>query len=218
MDPRFTIRRASWTLRVKLEVAGDDFRVVDHVTKAMRRAGIQPEEIEEFWEEAISAEDRDLLLICGRCSARVIEVRPSQFGIHRREWCRPAFCLGARYFLQHRQAQARQRQRSSRISVPERVLLFCVASGTDCKRAGITDALLTSMVIKGLIAREHLGAFDEVTCEIAPISKLPYHPDCRHVTFRASKNIGTDVRDPCPALGRDRLRCTPGRSPTGGFA
>ena len=104
------------------------------------------------------------------------------------------------------------------LSVPERVLLFCVASGTDWKRAGITDALLTSMVIKGLIAREHLGAFDEVTCEIAPISKLPYHPDCRHVTFRASKNIGTDVRDPCPALGRDRLRCTPGRSPTGGFA
>ena len=42
------------------------------------------------------------------------------------------------------------------------------------------------------IILKHLGAFDEVTCEIAPISKLPYHPDCRHVTFRASKNIGTD--------------------------
>ena len=53
-------------IRVKLEVAGNDFRVVDHVTKAMRRAGIQPEEIEEFWEEAISAEDRDPLLICER--------------------------------------------------------------------------------------------------------------------------------------------------------
>jgi hypothetical protein len=53
-------------IRVKLEVAGDDFRVVDHVTKAMRRAGVRPEEIEEFWEEAISAEDRDLLRICGR--------------------------------------------------------------------------------------------------------------------------------------------------------
>ena len=53
-------------IRVKLEVTGDDFRVVDHVTKAMRRAGIHAEEIEEFWEEAISAEDRDLLLICGR--------------------------------------------------------------------------------------------------------------------------------------------------------
>jgi hypothetical protein len=33
---------------VKLEVAGDDFRVVDFVTKAMRRAGIQPKEIEGF--------------------------------------------------------------------------------------------------------------------------------------------------------------------------
>jgi hypothetical protein len=43
------------------------------------------------------------------------------------------------------------------LSVPERVLLFCVASGTDWKRAGITDALLTSMVIKGLIAREPTG-------------------------------------------------------------
>ena len=42
------------------------------------------------------------------------------------------------------------------------------------------------------IILKHLGAFDDVRCEIAPISKLPYHPDCRHVTFRASKNIGTD--------------------------
>ena len=39
---------------------------------------------------------------------------------------------------------------------------------------------------------KHLGASNEVTCEIAPISKLPYHPDCRHVTLRASKNIGTN--------------------------
>jgi hypothetical protein len=53
-------------IRVRLDVAGDDFRVVDRVTKAMRQAGIQPEEIEKFWEEAISGEDRDLLRICGR--------------------------------------------------------------------------------------------------------------------------------------------------------
>jgi hypothetical protein len=53
-------------IRVKLEVGGDDFRIVGHVTKALRRAGIQPNEIEEFWEEAISAEGRDLLRICGR--------------------------------------------------------------------------------------------------------------------------------------------------------
>jgi hypothetical protein len=46
-------------IRVRLDVAGDDFRVVDRVTKAMRQAGIQPEEIEKFWDEAISGEDRD---------------------------------------------------------------------------------------------------------------------------------------------------------------
>jgi hypothetical protein len=53
-------------IRVRLDVAGDDFRIIDHVTKAMRRAGIQPEEIEKFCDEAMSGEDRDLLQICGR--------------------------------------------------------------------------------------------------------------------------------------------------------
>jgi hypothetical protein len=53
-------------IRVKLEAPDYDFRIVDHITKAMRRAGIQPEEIESFWEEAISAEERDLLRICER--------------------------------------------------------------------------------------------------------------------------------------------------------
>jgi hypothetical protein len=43
------------------------------------------------------------------------------------------------------------------LSVPERVLLFCAASGTDWERAGITGTLVTSMVIKGLIAREPTG-------------------------------------------------------------
>jgi hypothetical protein len=43
------------------------------------------------------------------------------------------------------------------LSVPERVLLFCVTSGTDWERAGITGALVTSMIIKGLIAREPTG-------------------------------------------------------------
>ena len=43
------------------------------------------------------------------------------------------------------------------LSVPERVLLFCVASGTDWERAGITDTMVTATVIKGLIAREPTG-------------------------------------------------------------
>jgi hypothetical protein len=42
------------------------------------------------------------------------------------------------------------------------------------------------------IILKHLGVFDEIAFEVAPISKLPYHPDCRHVTFRASKNVGMD--------------------------
>jgi hypothetical protein len=41
--------------------------------------------------------------------------------------------------------------------VPERVLLFCVASGTDWERAGIASTMVTATVIKGLIAREPTG-------------------------------------------------------------
>ena len=43
------------------------------------------------------------------------------------------------------------------LSVPERVLLFCAASGTDWERAGITGTMVTATVIKGLIAREPTG-------------------------------------------------------------
>jgi hypothetical protein len=45
----------------------------------------------------------------------------------------------------------------SALSIQERILLFCVASGTDWEHAGITGPLVTSMVIKGLIAREPTG-------------------------------------------------------------
>jgi hypothetical protein len=31
------------------------------------------------------------------------------------------------------------------LSIPERILLFCVASGTDWERAGITGATVTAM-------------------------------------------------------------------------
>ena len=43
------------------------------------------------------------------------------------------------------------------LSVSERVLLFCVASGTDWERAGITGTMVTATVIRGLIAREPTG-------------------------------------------------------------
>jgi hypothetical protein len=47
-------------------LAGDDFRIIDHVIKALRRAGIPAEEIETFCDEVMSGGDRDLLLTCGR--------------------------------------------------------------------------------------------------------------------------------------------------------
>jgi hypothetical protein len=51
---------------VTLDAAGDDFRVIDRVIKAMRRAGVPAGEIEQFCDEALSSDDRDLLRICGR--------------------------------------------------------------------------------------------------------------------------------------------------------
>jgi len=43
------------------------------------------------------------------------------------------------------------------LSVPERLLLFCVASGTKPARAGITHRTIELSIIKGLIKRERTG-------------------------------------------------------------
>jgi hypothetical protein len=40
------------------------------------------------------------------------------------------------------------------LSVPERVLLFCLASGTEWAEAGITGATVTAMVVRGLVERD----------------------------------------------------------------
>jgi hypothetical protein len=40
---------------------------------------------------------------------------------------------------------------AAELSVPERVLLFCLASGTEWALAGVTGATATAMVVKGLI-------------------------------------------------------------------
>jgi hypothetical protein len=66
-------------------------------------------------------------------------------------WARATFCNMARPKPGSADVQA------AALSIPERVLLFCVASNTEWERAGITGALVTSMVIKGLIAREPTG-------------------------------------------------------------
>jgi hypothetical protein len=43
------------------------------------------------------------------------------------------------------------------LTVRERVLLFCAASGTDWKRAGVIDETATAMIVKGLIVRNAIG-------------------------------------------------------------
>jgi hypothetical protein len=40
------------------------------------------------------------------------------------------------------------------LSVPERVLLFCVASGTEWERAGVTGATVTATIVRGLVERD----------------------------------------------------------------
>jgi hypothetical protein len=51
---------------VRLSLPGNDFSILDKVTKALRRAGIAAEEIDELCDVALSATERDLLKICGR--------------------------------------------------------------------------------------------------------------------------------------------------------
>jgi hypothetical protein len=43
------------------------------------------------------------------------------------------------------------------LSTPERILLFCLASGTEWTEAGITGATVTAMVVRGLVDRDAAG-------------------------------------------------------------
>jgi hypothetical protein len=47
---------------VRLDDTGNDFRIIGQVSKAMRRVGIAEEEIENFYDEALSGHDHDLLV------------------------------------------------------------------------------------------------------------------------------------------------------------
>jgi hypothetical protein len=42
---------------------------------------------------------------------------------------------------------------AAKLSVPERVLLFCLASGTEWAKAGVTGVTTTMMLVRGLIER-----------------------------------------------------------------
>jgi hypothetical protein len=46
---------------------------------------------------------------------------------------------------------------AAELSVLERVLLFCLASGTEWAQAGVTGAVTTMMLVRGLIERDRRG-------------------------------------------------------------
>jgi hypothetical protein len=51
------------------------------------------------------------------------------------------------------------------LTVPERLILFCLASGTDWQKAGITYTTAQHMMIRGLIDREGAAATFVLTDE-----------------------------------------------------
>jgi hypothetical protein len=60
-------------------------------------------------------------------------------------------------FLPHGKAEARQSTEVQALSIPARLLLFCVASRTGWERAGITRATVTTLVVRRLIERRAGG-------------------------------------------------------------
>jgi hypothetical protein len=51
---------------VKLAGPVNDFSVVDHVTRALRKAGIPANEIDQFCDQAVASRESELLQICGQ--------------------------------------------------------------------------------------------------------------------------------------------------------
>jgi hypothetical protein len=46
---------------------------------------------------------------------------------------------------------------AAQLDVPERVLLFCLASRTEWAPAGVTGATTTMMLVRGLVERDSTG-------------------------------------------------------------
>jgi hypothetical protein len=49
---------------------------------------------------------------------------------------------------------------AAQLTVQERVLLFCLASGTEWAQAGVTGATATAMLVRGLVDRDTSGRLE----------------------------------------------------------
>jgi hypothetical protein len=49
---------------------------------------------------------------------------------------------------------------AAELAVLERVLLFCVASGTEWAEVGVTGATATAMLVRGLVERDAAGRLE----------------------------------------------------------
>ncbi len=54
---------------------------------------------------------------------------------------------------------------ASDLGVPERVLLFCLASGTDWERAGVMHLTAQQMLVRGFIGRDQGASRFKLTTE-----------------------------------------------------
>jgi hypothetical protein len=83
------------------------------------------------------------------------------------------------------------------LSIPERVLLFCIASDTDWEHAGVTGTTVTAMIVRGLIQRDRRanGVLSlDVSCW-----------NCHHRAIMSAGPWPDDV--PVPTFG-PRMVCT----------
>jgi hypothetical protein len=63
------------------------------------------------------------------------------------------------------------------LNIPERLLLFCIASKTEWERAGIAGSTVTAMVVKGLIERNGAAEFALTKQGRAVLAALPGEED-----------------------------------------
>jgi len=89
------------------------------------------------------------------------------------------------------------------LGVRERMLLFCVASGTDLQRTGIPGEVVTNMTVLGFVARDALGRLSLTPRGAGRCGA--YCPGCSGRRRPALRPILPAWRNPFPPASLSRL-------------